>query len=159
MSTPNGEKLFHFVICGDKFSWISVLKSHVPTLTGEKHVIVKSVELYFPRILFLKDKCQHSLQRNYFIIKSIRELIFFIYCGLFVLILVVFVLFSSFTTFWPNFTSGLLQVILPRPWIGMLSLVTVSPVITAFHSCCLSHCVFDQVNLWPVWVGFETAIF
>ena len=35
--------------------------------------------------------------------------------------------------------SGLLQVILPRPQIGMLSLVTVSPVITAFHSCCLSH--------------------
>ena len=66
---------------------------------------------------------------------------------------------SSFTTFWPNFTSGLLQVILPWPQIGMLSLVTVSPVITAFHSCCLSHHVFDQVNLWPAWVGFETAIF
>ena len=66
---------------------------------------------------------------------------------------------SSFTTFWPNFTSGLLQVILPRPRIGMLSLVTVSPVITAFHSCCLLHYVFDQVNLWPAWVGFETAIF
>ena len=55
--------------------------------------------------------------------------------------------------------SGLLQVILPRPRIGMLSLVTVSPVITAFQSCCLSHHVFDQVNLWPAWVGFETAIF
>ena len=65
----------------------------------------------------------------------------------------------SFTTFRPNFTSGLLQVILPRPRIGMLSLVTVSPVITAFHSCCLSHHVFDQVSLWPAWVGFETAIF
>ena len=48
---------------------------------------------------------------------------------------------------------------LPRPRIGMLSLVTVSPVITAFHSCCLSHHVFDQVNLWRAWVGFETAIF
>ena len=43
---------------------------------------------------------------------------------------------------------------LPRPRIGMLSLVTVSPVITAFHSCCLLHHVFDQVNLWPAWVGF-----
>ena len=41
----------------------------------------------------------------------------------------------------------------------MLSLVTVSPVITAFHSCCLSHHVFAQVNLWPAWVGIETAIF
>ena len=40
-----------------------------------------------------------------------------------------------------------------------MGLVTVSPVITAFHSCCLSHHVFDQVNLWPAWVGFETAIF
>ena len=48
---------------------------------------------------------------------------------------------------------------LPRPRIGMLNLVTVSPVITAFHSCCLSHHVFDHVNLWPAWVGFETAIF
>ena len=48
---------------------------------------------------------------------------------------------------------------LPRPQIGMLSFATVSPVITAFHSCCLSHHVFDQVNLWPAWVGFETAIF
>ena len=82
----------------------------------------------------------------------------FIYCGLFVLILVVFCVVSSFTTFRLNFTSGLLQVILPRPQIGMLSLVTVSPVITAFHSCCLSYHVFDQVNLWPAWVGFETAI-
>ena len=41
----------------------------------------------------------------------------------------------------------------------MLSLVSVSPVITAFYSCCLSHHVFDQVNLWPAWVGIETAIF
>ena len=50
-----------------------------------------------------------------------------------------FCVVSSFTTFRPSFTSGLLQVILPRPRIGMMSLVTVSPVITAFHSCCLSH--------------------
>ena len=47
---------------------------------------------------------------------------------------------------------------LPRPRIGMMSLVIISPVIIAFHSCCLSHHVFDQVNLWPAWVGFETAI-
>ena len=46
-----------------------------------------------------------------------------------------FCVVSSFTTFRPNFTSGLLQVILPRPQIGMLSLVTVSPVITAFGVC------------------------
>ena len=41
----------------------------------------------------------------------------------------------------------------------MLSLVTVSPVITAFHSCCLSLHAFDQINLWPAWVGIETALF
>ena len=40
----------------------------------------------------------------------IWELIFF-YCGLFVLIFVVFCVVSSFTTFLPNFTSGLLHVI------------------------------------------------
>ena len=45
------------------------------------------------------------------------------------------------------------------PRIGMMSLVTVSPVITAFHSCCVSHHVFDEVNLWPARVGFETVIF
>ena len=32
---------------------------------------------------------------------------------------------------------------LPRPWIEILSLVNLSPVITAFHSC-PSHHVFDQ---------------
>ena len=58
-----------------------------------------------------------------------------------------FCVVSSFTTFRLNFTSSLLQVILPRPRIGMLSLVTVSPVITVFHSCHLSHLVFDQVNV------------
>ena len=88
----------------------------------------------------------------------IWELIF-IYCRLFVLILVVFLCcfffhyVSSKFHLWPS--SGDLL----RPWREMLSLVTVSPVITAFHSCCLSHHVFDQVNLWPACVGFETAIF
>ena len=88
----------------------------------------------------------------------IWELIF-IYCGLFVLILVVFwcCFFFHYVSakfhLWPS--SG----DLPRPQIGTMSLVIVSPVITAFHSCCLSHHVFDQVNLWPVWIGFETAIF
>ena len=72
-----------------------------------------------------------------------------------------FVVVSSFTTFRPNFTSGLLQVIFTAIFTrrGMMSFVTVFPVIAAFHSCCLSHHVFDQVNLWPAWVGFETAIF
>ena len=65
----------------------------------------------------------------------IWELIF-IYCRLFCPHLGSFCVVSSFTTFRPNFTSGLLQVILPRPRIAMMSLVTVFPVITAFHSCC-----------------------
>ena len=75
-----------------------------------------------------------------------RELIFFYLLRTFCPHLGSFCVVSSFTMFRPNFTSGLLQVIYR---IGMLSLVTVSPVITAFHSCCLSHHVFDQVNLWP----------
>ena len=44
---------------------------------------------------------------------------------------------------WPSSSAE------PRPRVGMLSLVTVSPVITAFHSCCLLYHVFDQVTLWP----------
>ena len=89
----------------------------------------------------------------------IWELIF-IYCGLFPLGRVFFLCVCFFFHYvsakfhlWPS--SG----DLPRPRIGMLSLVTVSPVITAFHSCCLSHHVFDRVKLWAAWVGFETAIF
>ena len=81
------------------------------------------------------------------------ELIF-IYCGLFVLILVGF-----FVLFLLSLRFGQISGDLPRPRIGMLSLVNVFPVITAFHRCCLSHHVFDQVNLWPACVGFETAIF
>ena len=88
----------------------------------------------------------------------IWELIF-IYCGLFILILVVFVLFLLFHYVSAKFHLWPSSGDLPWPRIGMLSLVTVSPVITAFHSCCLSHHVFDQVNLWPAWVGFEIAIF
>ena len=84
----------------------------------------------------------------------IWELIF-IYCGLFVLILVVLFFFVFFCFFFHYVSAKFL----PRPRIGMMSLVTVFPVITAFLSCCLSHHVFDQVNLWPAWVGFETAIF
>ena len=110
-----------------------------------------------PKIFSLRTKIDTSLigiiLRWGFLI---WELIF-IYCGLFSH-LVSFCVVSSFTTIRANFTSGLLQVILPRPQIGMLSLVTISPVITAFDSCCLSHHVFDQVNLRPAWVEFETAI-
>ena len=40
---------------------------------------------------------------------------------------------------------------LPRPRIGTLSLAIVSPVITAFHSCCLLHHVLNQVNLGRIW--------
>ena len=77
-----------------------------------------------------------NLRINFYLLRT-----FFPHLGSFCVV-------SSFTTFRPNFTSGLLQVILPRPQIGMLSLVTVSPVITAFHSCCLSHHVFDLRGPW-----------
>ena len=94
----------------------------------------------------------------------IWELIF-IYCGLFFPHLGSFFFFFFFVLFLLSLRFSQISPLaffrwfLPRPRIGMLSLVTVSPVITAFHSCCLSHHVFDQVNLWPAWVGFETAIF
>ena len=89
---------------------------------------------------------------------SFRELIF-IYCGLFFPHLGSFCVVSSFRHVSAKFHLWPSSGHLPRPRIGMLSLVTVSPVITAFHSCCLLHHVFDLVNLWPAWVGFETAIF
>ena len=84
---------------------------------------------------------------------------FFIYCGLFVLILVAFLCCFFFHCVSAKFHLWPSSGDLPQPRIGMMSLVTISPVITAFHSCCLSHHVFDQVNLWQAWVGFETVIF
>ena len=36
---------------------------------------------------------------------------------------------------------------------------TFYPHLAAFHSCCLSHHVFDQLKLWPAWLGIEIAIF
>ena len=74
---------------------------------------------------------------------------FFIYCELFPFILVVCFFFCFVCCFFFHYVSAKFHLWpssgdLPRPRIGMLSLVTVSPVITAFHSCCLSHHVF-----WP----------
>ena len=95
---------------------------------------------------------------NHFEMRLLNRRINFYLLRTFVLILVdFFVLFLLSLHF--GQISPLKSGDLPRPRIGMMSLVTVSPVITAFHSCCLSHHVFDQVNLWPAWVGFETAIF
>ena len=70
-----------------------------------------------------------------------------------------FCVVSSFTVFRPNFTSGLLQVIYRDPRIGMLIglslvLITARSIVVVYRT----H-VFDQVNLWSAWVGFETAIF
>ena len=71
----------------------------------------------------------------------------------FVFILLVFFFFLLLfflPTFRPNFTSGHLQVINRDRRIGMLSLVTVSLVITAFHSCCLWKAVITCYRLcWP----------
>ena len=58
--------------------------------------------------------------------------------------LVFFVLFFFVCCFFFRYVSAKFHLWpssgdLPRPWIGMMSLVTVSPIITAFHSCCLSH--------------------
>ena len=87
-------------------------------------------------IFFIADFCPHLLS------------FLLLFCFLF------FHYVSAKFHLWPS--SG---DFLPRPRIGMLNLVSVSPVITAFHSCCLSHHVFDQINLWPSWIGIETAIF
>ena len=79
-------------------------------------------------------------------------------------VFLLFLLFGSFSVVSSHYISAKFHLWPssgdePRLRIGILSLVTISPVITAFHSCCLSHHIFDQVNLWPAWVGFETAIF
>ena len=121
---------------------------------GSKHIWKEFDDYRFITLLNTELSGNHfemrllNLRINFYLLRTFLSSSWYFFCVV-----------SSFTTFRPNFTSGLLQVILPRPRIGTLSLVTVFPVITAFHSCCLSHHVFDQVNLWPAWVGFETAIF
>ena len=70
-----------------------------------------------------------------------------------------FCVVSSFTMFLPNFTSGLLQVIFIATSDRNAECCNRIPSNYCFHSCCLSHHVFDQVNLWSAWVGFETTIF
>ena len=76
-----------------------------------------------------------NLRINFYLLR-----IFFPHLGSFCVV-------SSFTYVSAKFHLWPSSGDLPRPRIGMLSLVTVSPVITASHSCCLSHHVFDQVNL------------
>ena len=94
-----------------------------------------------------KNKVINFLRINFYLLRTFPP-----HLGSFCVVSSFYYISAKFNL-WPS--SG----VLPRPRIGMLSLVTVSPVITAFYSCCLSHHVFDQVNLWPAWVDFETAIF
>ena len=67
---------------------------------------------------------------------------FFIYCRLFVLILVVFCVVS------PSLRFGQISPLAFFRWL------------TATSKRNAESCnVFEQVNLWPAWVGIETAIF
>ena len=65
---------------------------------------------------------------------NLRINFLFIYCGLFPFILVVFCVVSFFHYVSAKFPLAFFRwfFFIPRPRIGMLSLVTVSPVITAF---------------------------
>ena len=91
-----------------------------------------------------KKTLKNQLHKKLKYEQTIWELIF-IYCGLFVLILVVFFFWGGgLCCFFFHYVSAKFHLWpssgdLPRPRIGIMSLVTVSPVITAFHSCCLSQ--------------------
>ena len=68
----------------------------------------------------------------------------------------VFILVVFFCCFFFHYVSAKFHLWpssddLLRPRIGMLSLVTVSSVITAFHNCCLSHHVTQRIE--DVWVS------
>ena len=108
---------------------------------------------YFLSVALSESRCIFAFGSISSLCNSFSMLFIFLAFLLFFLCTHIFFKISAKFHLWPS--SG----DLPRPRIGMLSLLTVSPVITAFHSCCLSHHVFDLVNLWPAWVGFETAIF
>ena len=88
----------------------------------------------------------------------IWELIFF-YCGVFVLILVVF--FFVVVSFSQCF--GQMSSLAFFRWLTTTSdrnAESCNRIPSNYClSCCLSHHIFDQVNLWPAWVGIETAIF
>ena len=60
-----------------------------------------------------------------------------------------FCVISRFTTFRPNFTSGLLQVI--------FTVTSDRNDESAFHSCCLSHHVCDRQKLWKAVITGNTV--
>ena len=91
----------------------------------------------------------------------------FIYCGLLVLILVFCVCVCvcvCVCCFFVHYVSAKFHLWpssgdLPQPRIGMMNLVTISPVITALHSCCLSlFCFWPSIPLaglgriWNRWL-------
>ena len=98
---------------------------------------VKSTLLHIYPVSTLSLYCYMLIVFNWIILRwgfLIWELIF-IYCGLFVLILVGFlcVLFLLSQRFGQISPLAFFRWFLPRPRIGMMSLVTVFPVITVFY--------------------------
>ena len=119
-------------------------KLHVAFLSSS-HLAFSSHFVTIPMVhLYNRINTVRTCKKSIFILSLIGiilrwgfliwELIF-IYCELFVLILVgfFFCVVSSFTTFRPNFHLWPSSGDLPRPQIGMMNPVTVSTVITAFH--------------------------
>ena len=97
-----------------------------------------------------------NLRINFYLLRTFCPHLGRFFLGFFCFFCVLFLLSLRFGQISP---LAFFRWFLLRPRIGMMSLVIVFPVITAFHSCCLSYHVFDQVNLWLAWVRFETAIF
>ena len=115
--------------------------------------IIKGIRFKSEEIIKRTDFYLFVFNWNHFEMRLFNLRInFFIYCGLFVLILVgVFCIVSFFHYVSAKFHLWPSSGDLPRPRIGMLRLVTVSPVITAFHSCCLSRHVFlldQKIHPW-----------
>ena len=111
---PSPQKI-HYLLEYFNVSRLSVLCVYY-TAWNDKIVVLKKTIL---QLLFNWNHFEMrflNLRINFYLLRT-----FFPHLGNFCVV-------SSFSTFRPNFTSGLLQVILPRPRIGMLSLVTVSPV-------------------------------
>ena len=127
----------------DIIGWLKFQLTYFKTIIQHNgHYASGTLPIYFGQSPNFENNKRFVFNYNHFEMRLLNLRINFYLLRTFCPHLGSFCVVSSFTTFRPNFTSGLLQVILPRPRRGMLSLVTVSPVITAFHSCCLSHHVF-----------------
>ena len=71
MQMHPGEKYFTCEVCGSAFSVGSTLRRHMLTHTGKKPFSYTYVDQHSHDMIIRKNTCEHTLERNHFLIKSV----------------------------------------------------------------------------------------